>query len=95
MDLDEDAIDAALTRLGGAPVHPALAGSSAVVLGQLSARREAGRSTKFGSVAAVAAVAMGLAAAAVPARAVEATPVLSMFGPSPPLAPSTLLASDG
>jgi len=89
--LDDVAIDAALRRLGEAPVHPALAGSSMAVLAQMAARRAEGPSIRFGPVAAVAAVAMGLGAAAVPAGAVEARPVLSMFGPAPPLAPSTLL----
>jgi hypothetical protein len=95
MDHGDDYIDAALNRLGNAPVHPGLAGSDAAVLARLSARREAAASLRFGPVAAVVAVVMGLAASGIPSQRVEASPSLSLFGPAPPLAPSTLLAGNG
>lgn len=95
VDHGDDYIDAALSRLGSAPVHPGLAGSDTVVLARLSTRRDAATSLRFGPVAAAVAIVMGLAASGIPSDRVEASPSLSLFGPAPPLAPSTLLAGNG
>jgi len=95
VDHGDDFIDAALSRLVSAPVHPGLSGSDAVVLARLSMRREAAASFRFGPVAAAVAVVFGLAASGIPLERVHASPGLSLFGPAPPLAPSTLLAGNG
>lgn len=86
-----DNIDAALGRLRFAPVHPALAASSDAVFARLTTQRDSAASLKFGPVAAAVAIVMGLAASGIPSERVEASPALSLFGPAPPLAPSTLL----
>ena len=95
MDHGDDYIDAALSRLASAPVHPALAGGDAVVFARLAARREAAASLRYGPVAAVVAIVMGLAVSGIPSDRVEASPRFSLFGTAPPLAPSTLLAGKG
>lgn len=86
-----EGVDELLGRLAAAPVHPGLAGSSAVVFARASMRHDAGSPLKIGSAAAIVSIAMGVAAAAVPAGAVEPSSSMALFGPSPPLAPSTLL----
>lgn len=91
MEFGEEGLDEALGELATAPVHPGLAGSSATVFARASMRHDAGSPLKIGSAAAVLSIAMGMAAAAVPAGAVE-PPSMALFGPSPPLAPSTLLS---
>jgi hypothetical protein len=85
-------MDEALSRLAAAPVHPGLPGSSEVVFARASVRQEVGSPLKIGSTAAIVSILMGIVAAGVPAGAAEPSPSLALFGPSPPLAPSTLLA---
>jgi hypothetical protein len=95
MDHGDDYIDLALSRLGNAPVHPGLAASDAAVLARLSMQREAPASLKFGPLAAVVAAIVGLASSGISSQQAEASPGFSLFGPAPPLAPSTLLAGNG
>ncbi len=90
-------LDAALGRLSAAPVHPGLGSIEDAVLGRLHAPVTASPLAGIGggALAAVAALMLGVASGggAVPANAARGT--LSPFGPSSPLAPSTLLAANG
>lgn len=89
-------LDAALRRLAAAPPHPGLAGIESAVFRRLAEqRRDDARSrVRLGVVAAVGAVLMGVAGAGVTGVTSAAqTQTLSPFGPSTPLAPSTLLAT--
>lgn len=88
-------IDDALQRLASAPTHPELDGLEDAVLRLIAAEREArpGPQLRIGAITAVAAALLGTASAVLPTGDVQAAPsVLSPFGPSSPLAPSTLLA---
>lgn len=87
-------LDTALHRLSAEPVHAGLLTIEADVLARVNlSRRQAGRGVgiPFAVVAAVGAVTLGFFGAGQPAPVNAAT--LSPFGPSTPLAPSTLLAS--
>ena len=95
MDHRDDYIDLALRRLGNATVHPGLATSDAAVFARLSMRREAAASLKLGPLAVAIAAIAGLASSGVSPQPAEASPGFSLFGPAPPLAPSTLLAGNG
>lgn len=86
-----DEIDAALSRLAQAPVPPALDGLEARVFARISAAPPSRTGLGVGVIA-VAALAIGMAGAGIPAAAGTAAP-LSPLGPGSPLAPSTLLAS--
>ncbi len=87
-------LDAALRRLGEQPVHPGLANLESNVLKRIAEERRADGLTKRSSVvAALGAVALGLASGGFStAAATTHVPSLSPFGPSSPLAPATLLA---
>jgi hypothetical protein len=85
-----DDIDEALTKLARAPLPAVLDGLEARVLAQIATPRAAPISFGVGAVA-VAALAIGMVGAGVPATPSTAAP-LSPFGISSPLAPSTLLA---
>ena len=90
----EQDLDAALRRLSAAPLHPGLDSIEGAVLGRL--RQQATNSTRqgigIGAIAAAGALILGVAAGgSVPATAAQGT--LSPFGPSSPLAPSTLLTA--
>ncbi|MCW4463557.1 hypothetical protein OK349_17760 [Sphingomonas sp. BT-65] len=89
MDLDE-----ALGRLSAAPVPPGLAEIEDKVFARV--REEAAFATqrlRVGAVAVIAALGLGFAAGS-PVTAAASPNTLSPFGPSSPLAPSTLLAAD-
>ncbi|QNA86651.1 hypothetical protein G4G27_23730 [Sphingomonas sp. So64.6b] len=85
-------IDAMLARLRDAPAHPGLAMIDAAVFDELAAR--AAPPPPLGarafSVAAVMALAVGIAGAALPGAPANVTPI-SPFGAPSALAPSTLL----
>lgn len=85
-------LDAALRRLSTVPAHPGLLSIEGAVLARL--QEQAGTTTKhgigIGAVAATAALMLGIATGS-PAPATAAPNTLSPFGPSSPLAPSTLL----
>ncbi|WP_298671580.1 hypothetical protein [uncultured Sphingomonas sp.] len=87
-------LDAALRRLSAAPVHPGLEAIESAVLERLHQRAAPTSLQGFGigATAAVAALMLGIASG-VPARASASSNTLSPFGPSSPLAPSTLLAA--
>lgn len=87
-------LDGALRRLSAAPLHPGLDAIDDAVLGRLHERTAATPRQGIGicAVAALGALMLGIATS----NPVEATPLpgtLSPFGPSNPLAPSTLLAA--
>jgi hypothetical protein len=88
-------LDAALRRLSAAPAHPGLESIEHAVLAQL---RDRAVTTPFqgagiGAFAAVAALLLGIASGW-PVQASAAPNTLSPFGPSSPLAPSTLLTAN-
>lgn len=83
-------IDEALARLARAPVPSALDGLEARVLARITTPRAAQAGMGVGLVA-IAALAIGMVGAGVPASP-GATASLSPLGMSSPLAPSTLLA---
>jgi len=87
-------LDAALRRLSAVPVHPGLESIDDAVLARLHARAAATsfQGIRIGAVAAVAALVLGMASGG-PAPASAAPNTLSPFGPSSPLAPSTLLTA--
>lgn len=84
-------LDAALRRLSAAPPHPGLDMIETRVLGRLHERAETMSFQGFGigATAAIAALMLGIATGSPQASAAPNT--LSPFGPSSPLAPSTLL----
>lgn len=86
-------LDAALGRFAAAPLHPGLADIEGAVFQRLAEqqRADARAPVRLGVVAAVGAVLMGVAGASMTSAA--QTQTLSPFGPSTPLAPSTLLAT--
>jgi hypothetical protein len=87
-------LDAALDRLSAAPVHPGLASIEEAVLGRLHqpAATAPLQGVGIGAIAAIAALMLGIASS-VPVQASAAPDTLSPFGPSSPLAPSTLLTA--
>lgn len=91
MELDE-----ALASLSAAPVHPGLAGIEDRVLSRVRCEAalaaQATHGLRVGAVVALAALGLGFAAGS-PVAATPSSATLSPFGPSSPLAPSTLLAS--
>ncbi len=90
----EQDLDATLRRLSAMPIHPGLSSIEGAVLGRLHER--AGTTTShgigMGAAAAVAALMLGIASGS-PLQAKAAPNTLSPFGPSSPLAPSTLLTA--
>ena len=92
MDLDQ-----ALRELAAEPVHPGLAGMETAVLSRLAreGHQAPSLSMPLVAVAAFFAAGMGVASVGMPVQSVEPARVLSPFGPSSPLAPSTLLADAG
>lgn len=86
-------LDAALRRLSGAPPHPGLEMIEGTVLGRLHERSESVslQGLGVGATAALAALMLGIATGSPQASATPNT--LSPFGPSSPLAPSTLLTA--
>lgn len=93
MNMDTD-LDVALRRLAEQPVHPRLVNLESDVLRLIAEdRRSAGVTMRSGMLAAVGAVALGVASGGLSSAAASAqVSTLSPFGPSVPLAPSTLLA---
>lgn len=87
-------IDAALRRLADGD-HPGLAAMDETVMARIYERRrsDAAFGAPLMAMAALGAVTLGVAVGMLPA-APAAAASLSPFGPSNPLAPSTLLASD-
>lgn len=85
-------LDGLLSSLRTAPVHPGLAGMEEAVFRRLSARPQVSLAAQFriGTAAAFAAVLLGIASNGL-APPAGASPTLSPFAPSNPLAPSTLL----
>ena len=87
-------IDLTLRKLADAPVHPGLAHIESGVFRQIAA--EAGIGTKpsatFFALAALGSAMFGIVSAAALPAPIDSSSVLSPFGPSAPLAPSTLLA---
>jgi len=90
-------LDDLLGRIAAAPPHPGLTGIEDKVFARV--REEAARAAlashrlRIGAVAAFAALGLGIAAGS-PVAASASPNTLSPFGPSSPLAPSTLLAGD-
>lgn len=86
-------LDGLLSRLRDEPAHPGLAGLEHTVFSRLAARPQISASSQLGlgAVAAFGAVLLGIASNGLTQPA-EASVTLSPFGPSNPLAPSTLLA---
>lgn len=88
-------LDTALRRLSTAPLHPGLESIEGAVLGRLHERATASprQGIGIGAIAAAGALMLGIASGgAFPASASADT--LSPFGPTSPLAPSTLLAAN-
>lgn len=93
-----DDLDRALQRLQSLPVPLRLAALEVEVLTRIAAERDAASLTTAPvlGLAALLALAVGVAGAALPGTAAEAAPAsLSAFGPGVTLAPSTLLANVG
>lgn len=92
MDLDE-----ALGRLSAAPMPPGLAEIENKVFARVREEAafaaQATHRLRVGAVAVVVALGLGFAAGS-PVTATASPDSLSPFGPSSPLAPSTLLAAD-
>ncbi len=92
MDLDE-----ALGRLSAAPTPPGLAEIEGKVFARVREEtafaEQATHRLRIGAVAAIAALGLGVAVGG-PVAAAASPNTLSPFGPSSPLAPSTLLAVD-
>lgn len=86
-------LDRLLSRLRDEPVHPGLAGLEEAVFRGIAARPpiSAGSQLRLGAITAFGAVLLGIASNGL-TRPAEASLTLSPFGPSNPLAPSTLLA---
>lgn len=88
-------IDLTLRKLADAPVHPGLAQIEVGVFRQIAV--EAGIGTKpsatFFALAAVGSAMFGIVSAAAPPAPIDSGSILSPFGPSAPLAPSTLLSN--
>ncbi len=86
-------IDAALRRLVGGD-HPGLAAIDETVMARIQERRrsDAAFGAPLMAMAALGAITLGVTAGMLPTAPTAAS--LSPFGPSNPLAPSTLLASD-
>lgn len=85
-------VDMTLSRLANAPVHPGLARLESGVFRQIAV--EAGirkPSAAFFALAALSSAMFGVVSAAVPSAPIDSGSILSPFGPSAPLAPSTLL----
>ena len=87
----EQDLDAALRRLSAMPAHPGLASIEGAVLERLHERAAATPLQGIGMGAAVALAALMLGVATGSPGASAATNTLSPFGPSSPLAPSTLM----
>lgn len=85
-------LDGLLTRLRNEPGHPGLIGLEEAVFQRIAALPQvsAASQLRFGVVAAFGAVLLGIASNGFTPRA-ETSVTLSPFGPSNPLAPSTLL----
>lgn len=91
MELDE-----ALGRLAASPLHPGLTSIEDKVLARVRENALAGQAShglRVGAVAALAALGLGIAAGS-PGAASPSPDTLSPFGPSSPLAPSTLLVGE-
>lgn len=87
-------LDRALARLAGAPAPAALDGIEARVLARIASRpavRQAGLGV--GAAITIAALAIGMIGADLPATA-SPTPSLAPLGGDSPLAPSALLAGE-
>lgn len=89
--MDND-LDGLLSRLRNEPTHPALIGLDEAVFRRIAALPPISAASQFrlGAVAAFGAVLLGIASNGFTPPA-EASVTLSPFGPSNPLAPSTLL----
>lgn len=92
MELDE-----ALGRLAVAPLHPGLMAIDDTVFARIRENAayagQARDRLRLGAVAALGALGLGIATGS-PVAASPSPDALSPFGPSQPLAPSTLLAAD-
>jgi hypothetical protein len=93
MMMEQD-LDAALRRLSAMPAHPGLMSIEDAVLGRLHDRAATmtAQGIGIGAIAAVAALTLGIASGG-SLQAKAAPDTLSPFGPSSPLAPSTLLTA--
>jgi hypothetical protein len=89
--MDQD-LDAALRRLSTIPAHPGLLSIEGAVLGRLHDRAGTTTVHGIGIGAVVAALALGIISGG-SLQAKAAPDTLSPFGPSSPLAPSTLLTA--
>jgi len=91
-------LDEALGRLSAAPVPPGLAEIEDKVFARVredaAYAAQATHRLRIGAVAVIAALGLGVAVGG-PVTAATSPNTLSPFGPSSPLAPSTLLAVDG
>ena len=86
-----DDLDAMLTRLAQTPLLSSVDAIEARVLARIAARPVASASMGIGAMTTAAALVLGIVGAGIPAREARATTPLSPFGPTSPLAPSTLL----
>lgn len=86
-------LDDMLSQLGDAPVHPALASMDEAVMAGLAADQASlgAGMLRPASVAAVAALVIGVASAGLSGAPAVAASSLTPFGPTSALAPSTLL----
>jgi hypothetical protein len=90
-------LDEALGRLAAAPLHPGLTSIEDKVFARVREEAalagQASHGLRIGAVAALAALGLGIAAGS-PVAASPSPDTLSPFGPSSPLAPSTLLVGE-
>lgn len=88
-------LDAALASLSAAPVHPRLATIDAEVLDRLVARTSATAplTVRSCSMAAIAALGIGILSSAIAGEPASAATSIAPFGAPSALAPSTLLGA--
>lgn len=89
-------IDDALRQLAAAPTHPGLDGLEASVFASVGAGPPPSAAPVRSGLAVMSVAALlGATSILLPVNGARASPAaLALFGPSPPLAPSTLLATD-
>jgi hypothetical protein len=90
-------LDKVLGKLAAAPLHPGLTSIEDKVFARVreeaALARQASYGLRVGAVSALAALGLGIAAGS-PVAALPSRNILSPFGPSSPLAPSTLLVGE-
>ena len=86
-------LDDMLARIGGAPLPPRLAMMDEAVFSALAVRQRSSASRSLGSlsIAAIAALVIGVFSTGFPGSLAAAAPSVTPFGVPPALAPSSLL----